>query len=175
MINCPSCSITSIQGRIAALQESENNLKASVANKTEACNSLQILVEEGGKMKNDLFRFCNSRHLSEVSILNDMRSMEFIKRRYGDLSKLNSQSLDHKFGQSTGENLPDQRLLMTWKKEVEELKERKEVLSNHINRYMGISTDTKLAKSQLGGALTRMRSMDSYLVRTLGVNAWNKR
>ncbi|KAH9585135.1 hypothetical protein MS3_00006488 [Schistosoma haematobium] len=90
-------------------------------------------------MERNLIRFSSDWRLSQESVLSDMRSMQHIKEKYLNLSKSLSES-DRQLSEllSSVEKAPDQRLLMSWKKEIEEIKERKAILSNRVDQYMGI-------------------------------------
>ncbi|KAH8860504.1 hypothetical protein KSF78_0007229 [Schistosoma japonicum] len=173
-IDCRSCSVNNIKNRITASQENKNNLEASVASLEKSCTSFQAIVKEVDEMKRDLVSFSSDWRLSQMNVLLDMRSMQRIKNNYSDLSKSLSES-DRQISEllSSVEKAPDQRLLILWKKEIDELEKRKTILSNHVDQYMGIDTDTSVAKSQLNDALSQMASVDSQLQRVMGFNAWN--
>ncbi|CAH8487718.1 unnamed protein product [Schistosoma turkestanicum] len=182
--NCPSSSIhkylvvlyllSSIKNRSLAAKEYQNDLEISVASLENSYNSLKAIISEVDDMERNLIRFSNDWCLSQESILSDMRSMQHIKEKYSSLSKSLSDS-DRQLSNllSSVEKAPDQRLLISWKKEIEKLQDRKTILSNRVDQYMGIDTDTAKAKKQLGDALSQMASVDSQLQKIMGFNAWN--
>ncbi|CAH8496393.1 unnamed protein product [Schistosoma mattheei] len=138
-IDCRSCSIHSIKNRILASKEYQDNLETLVTSLENSYNSLRTIIMEVDAMERNLIRFSSDWRLSQESVLSDMRSMQHIKEKYLNLSKSLSES-DRQLSEllSSVEKAPDQRLLMSWKKEIEEIKERKAILSNRVDQYMGI-------------------------------------
>ncbi|CAH8496380.1 unnamed protein product [Schistosoma mattheei] len=173
-IDCRSCSIHSIKNRILASKEYQDNLETLVTSLENSYNSLRTIIMEVDAMERNLIRFSSDWRLSQESVLSDMRSMQHIKEKYLNLSKSLSES-DRQLSEllSSVEKAPDQRLLMSWKKEIEEIKERKAILSNRVDQYMGIDIDTTKAEKQLSDALSQMASVDSQLQKIMGFNAWN--
>ncbi|CAH8496386.1 unnamed protein product [Schistosoma mattheei] len=156
-IDCRSCSIHSIKNRILASKEYQDNLETLVTSLENSYNSLRTIIMEVDAMERNLIRFSSDWRLSQESVLSDMRSMQHIKEKYLNLSKSLSES-DRQLSEllSSVEKAPDQRLLMSWKKEIEEIKERKAILSNRVDQYMGIDIDTTKAEKQLSDALSQM-------------------
>ncbi|VDP54365.1 unnamed protein product [Schistosoma curassoni] len=173
-IDCRSCSIHSIKNRVLASKEYQDNLETLVTSLENSYNSLRTIIMEVDAMERNLIRFSSDWRLSQESVLSDMRSMQHIKEKYLNLSKSLSES-DRQLSEllSSVEKAPDQRLLMSWKKEIEEIKERKAILSNRVDQYMGIDIDTTKAEKQLSDALSQMASVDSQLQKIMGFNAWN--
>ncbi|CAH8506893.1 unnamed protein product [Schistosoma guineensis] len=183
-IDCRSCSIhrylfvpyilSSIKNRVLASKEYQDNLETLVTFLENSYNSLRTIIMEVDAMERNLIRFSSDWRLSQESVLSDMRSMQHIKEKYLNLSKSLSES-DRQLSEllSSVEKAPDQRLLMSWKKEIEEIKERKAILSNRVDQYMGIDIDTTKAEKQLSDALSQMASVDSQLQKIMGFNAWN--
>ncbi|CAH8511369.1 unnamed protein product [Schistosoma margrebowiei] len=173
-IDCRSCSLHSIKNRVLASKEYQNNLETLVTSLENSYNSLRTIIMEVDEMERNLIRFSSDWRLSQESVLSDMRSMQHIKEKYLNLSKSLSES-DRQLSEllSSVEKAPDQRLLMSWKKEIEEIKERKTILSNRVDQYMGIDIDTTKAEKQLSDALSQMASVDSQLQKIMGFNAWN--
>ncbi|CAH8511338.1 unnamed protein product [Schistosoma margrebowiei] len=183
-IDCRSCSLhrylfvsyilSSIKNRVLASKEYQNNLETLVTSLENSYNSLRTIIMEVDEMERNLIRFSSDWRLSQESVLSDMRSMQHIKEKYLNLSKSLSES-DRQLSEllSSVEKAPDQRLLMSWKKEIEEIKERKTILSNRVDQYMGIDIDTTKAEKQLSDALSQMASVDSQLQKIMGFNAWN--
>ncbi|CAH8525546.1 unnamed protein product [Schistosoma bovis] len=138
-IDCRSCSIHSIKNRVLASKEYQDNLETLVTSLENSYNSLRTIIMEVDAMERNLIRFSSDWRLSQESVLSDMRSMQHIKEKYLNLSKSLSES-DRQLSEllSSVEKAPDQRLLMSWKKEIEEIKERKAILSNRVDQYMGI-------------------------------------
>ncbi|CAH8514773.1 unnamed protein product [Schistosoma rodhaini] len=183
-IDCRSCSIhrymfvpyilSSIKNRVLASKEYQDNLETLVTSLESSYNSLKTIIMEVEEMERNLVRFSNDWRLSQESVLSDMRSMQHIKEKYSNLSKSLRES-DRQLSEllSSVEKAPDQRLLMLWKKEIEEMKERKTLLSSRVDQYMGIDIDTTKAEKQLSDALSQMASVDSQLQKIMGFNAWN--
>ncbi|CAI2726565.1 unnamed protein product [Schistosoma spindalis] len=173
-IDCRSCSIHRIKNRVLAYKEYRDNLKTLITSLENSYNSLRTIIMEVDEMERNLIRFSSDWRLSQESVLSDMRSMQHIKEKYLNLSKSLSES-DRQLSDllSSVEKAPDQRLLMSWKKEIEEIKERKTILSNRVDQYMGIDIDTTKAEKQLSDALSQMASVDSQLQKIMGFNAWN--
>ncbi|CAH8513024.1 unnamed protein product [Schistosoma bovis] len=164
----------SIKNRVLASKEYQDNLETLVTSLENSYNSLRTIIMEVDAMERNLIRFSSDWRLSQESVLSDMRSMQHIKEKYLNLSKSLSES-DRQLSEllSSVEKAPDQRLLMSWKKEIEEIKERKAILSNRVDQYMGIDIDTTKAEKQLSDALSQMASVDSQLQKIMGFNAWN--
>ncbi|CAH8511307.1 unnamed protein product [Schistosoma margrebowiei] len=182
-IDCRSCSLHSIKNRVLASKEYQNNLETLVTSLENSYNSLRTIIMEVDEMERNLIRFSSDWRLSQESVLSDMRSMQHIKEKYLNLSKSLSES-DRQLSEllSSVEKAPDQRLLMSWKKEIEEIKERKTILSNRVDQYMGIDIDTTKAEKQLSDALSQMflisfqtKLHSSWYVNTLydNINAKN--
>ncbi|CAH8522935.1 unnamed protein product [Schistosoma rodhaini] len=173
-IDCRSCSIHSIKNRVLASKEYQDNLETLITSLESSYNSLRTIIMEVEEMERNLVRFSNDWRLSQESVLSDMRSMQHIKEKYSNLSKSLRES-DRQLSEllSSVEKAPDQRLLMLWKKEIEEMKERKTLLSSRVDQYMGIDIDTTKAEKQLSDALSQMASVDSQLQKIMGFNAWN--
>ncbi|CAH8864891.1 unnamed protein product [Trichobilharzia szidati] len=183
-IDCSSCSETKyvltlcllcrIKNGISVFQNNHDNLNASVVAMEKSCTSFQSLLEDVDKLEKDLERFSKEYRLSPDGVKSEMRSLQLIKERYSKMSKSLSQqnkSLSKSIA-STGRVL-DHRVLVAWSKEIKELKERRALLSERVDQYMGLSVDTTTAKKQLNDVLSELESIDSQMLTVMGLNAWN--
>ncbi|CAH8864907.1 unnamed protein product [Trichobilharzia szidati] len=141
--------------------ERKTNQLASLLSKIDCCSCSET-------------KFSKEYRLSPDGVKSEMRSLQVIKERHSKVSKSLSQqnkSLSKSIA-STGRVL-DHRVLVAWSKEIKELKERRAILSERVDQYMGISVDTTTAKKQLNDVLSELESIDSQMLTVMGLNAWN--